>query len=90
MKVLHNFLRIVDGHTIVVIVLALISTYICVLLDFSANMPTGLIGIAVVFPIVFSINAAYRRREEAPALFRFPQIPRFGPVPGPPGLGSGQ
>ena len=65
MKVLHNFLRIVDGHTIVVIVLALISTYICVLLDFSANMPTGLIGIAVVFPIVFSINAAYRRREEA-------------------------
>ena len=28
-------------------------------------MPTGLIGIAIVFPIVFSINAAYRRREEA-------------------------
>lgn len=28
-------------------------------------MPTGLIGIAIVFPIVFSINAAYSRREQA-------------------------
>ncbi len=28
-------------------------------------MPSGLIGVAIIFPIVFSINAAYRRREEA-------------------------
>jgi len=28
-------------------------------------MPTGLFGMAVVFPIVFMINSAYTRREEA-------------------------
>ena len=32
-------------------------------------LPTGLIGIAIVFPIVFSINAAYHRREEALGYF---------------------
>jgi predicted membrane chloride channel (bestrophin family) len=45
--------------------MAIISTYLCKKFNFAANMPSGLIGVAIIFPIVFSINAAYRRREES-------------------------
>lgn len=65
MEIIKNFLRIVNVQTLVVIVLAFVSTYFCFTFGFYADLPTGLIGIAIIFPIVFSINAAYRRREEA-------------------------
>ena len=65
MKTISSFFRIVDMHTIAVTILAVASTYLCGRFNLAADMPTGLIGIAIIFPIVFSINAAYRRREEA-------------------------
>jgi len=65
MKTFSSFFRIIDGHTITVTILAVASTYLCGRFKLAADMPTGLIGIAIIFPIVFSINAAYRRREEA-------------------------
>lgn len=63
-KTLRDFWEVIDYHTWVVLGLAMISTTVCVAFDFQADIPAGLIGLAVVFPIVFSINAAYRRREE--------------------------
>lgn len=65
MKKIMNFIKVIDYHTIIVTALAVGSTYLCRRYQLAANIPTGLIGIAIVFPIVFSINAAYRRREEA-------------------------
>ncbi len=65
MKVIKNFLIVMDWQTLIVTLLAVGSTYVCLRLDLVADIPTGLIGLAVVFPIVFSINAAYKRREEA-------------------------
>lgn len=65
MTTLRNFIRIVDAQTIVITVLAVVATWLCDRFDLEADMPTGIIGIAIIFPIVFSINAAYRRREEA-------------------------
>ena len=65
MKALKNFFAIVDFQTVLVTLLGVASTYLCCRLNLAADMPTGLIGVAIVFPIVFSINAAYRRREEA-------------------------
>jgi len=65
MKTLMNFFRIIDGHTVTVTFLAVASTFLCDRFGLAADIPTGLIGIAIIFPIVFSINAAYRRREEA-------------------------
>lgn len=65
MKTIKSFISIIDSQTIIITILALISTYVCVRFGWEANMPSGLIGVAVIFPIVFSINAAYRRREEA-------------------------
>jgi len=65
MNVMKNFLRLLNRQTAIVISLSLVATYLCITFDIVVELPTGLIGIAIVFPIVFSINAAYRRREEA-------------------------
>lgn len=65
MKVLKSFTLIIDKQTILISALAVLSTFICRKLEFLADMPTSLIAIAIIFPIVFSINSAYKRREEA-------------------------
>jgi len=69
MRALSDFIKIIDLHTIVVTVLAVAATYLCGRFGCAANMPSGLIGVAIIFPIVFSINAAYKRREEALKFF---------------------
>ncbi|MCP4426738.1 MAG: hypothetical protein GY803_19780, partial [Chloroflexi bacterium] len=65
MPTLTNFFKIIDSHTVIVTVLALVSTWLCRQFEYLFEIPTGLIGIAVIFPLVFSISSAYRRREEA-------------------------
>ena len=65
MKTIRDFVSVMDLQTLVVTLLAVGATYLCQRFGWLADIPTGLIGLAVVFPIVFSINAAYRRREEA-------------------------
>lgn len=65
MKTLKDFWSVLDWQTLIVTLLAVASTLICHQTGFLADIPTGLIGLAVVFPIVFSINAAYKRREDA-------------------------
>jgi predicted membrane chloride channel (bestrophin family) len=69
MKTIKDFISVVDWQTFIVSVLAVGSTYACLYFNIRAEIPTGLIGLAVVFPIVFSINAAYKRREEALKFF---------------------
>ena len=65
MKTLRDFFRIIDHHTLIVTLLSLVTTYLCLRFGLIADMPTTLIGVAVIFPIVFSINGSYRRREQA-------------------------
>ncbi len=57
-KILKHFLQVIDLQTLIVTVMALGSTYVCLRFNILADIPAGLIGLAVVFPIVFSINAA--------------------------------
>jgi predicted membrane chloride channel (bestrophin family) len=64
-KILRDFLRIISLQTFVIIALSLAATAVCIWQEIYIELPTALIAIAIVFPIVFSINAAYRRREEA-------------------------
>ncbi|MBT3180235.1 MAG: hypothetical protein HOB40_02990 [Candidatus Marinimicrobia bacterium] len=59
------FIEVIDFKSIIVISIACFFTYTCLELGFIFDIPTDLIGIAIVFPIVFSINAAYVRREKA-------------------------
>jgi len=56
---------IINLKTLVITLLALLSTYICINYNISADYPLTLIATAIIFPIVFSINGAYKRREIA-------------------------
>lgn len=63
-------IRLVAGlKTVVVTIFALLSMYICDRFDIRANFPLTLISTAVIFPIVFSIGGAYKRRESALAYY---------------------
>lgn len=65
MQTIKQFSKIVDYHTGLVTVLSLVVVFLCRQFGFLVDLPTTLIGIAVVFPLVFSINSAYKRREDA-------------------------
>ena len=65
MNSLKSLALIITKKTVIVMVLALISTYLCITYEVMAKYPLTLISTAVVFPIVFSIAGAYKRREAA-------------------------
>ena len=69
MKTLKAFFEIVDIHMVIVICLSLLLTYLCIHFNLQSDLPSGFVGIAIVFPVVFSINAAYKRREQALGYF---------------------
>ena len=56
---------IINYKTFIVTVLSVVSTWACFYYDFKADLPMTIVGIAIVFPVVFSIDSAYKRRERA-------------------------
>ena len=69
MKNLKQILIIINFKTAIVTILAVASTYLCLRFEIVAEFPMTLIATAVVFPIVFSIGGAYKRRENALAKY---------------------
>jgi len=69
MKKLKQILIIVNLKTLVITALAVVSTFLCRRFGITADFPMALIATAVVFPIVFSIGGAYKRRENALAKY---------------------
>jgi predicted membrane chloride channel (bestrophin family) len=65
MKLFRSLFLILNYKTIIITLLSLCATYLCLEYKWTADLPQTLIGIAVVFPIVFSIGVAYQRRENA-------------------------
>ena len=65
MKILRSVWMIINYKTLIVAALALVSTYLCDLYGIKAEYPLTLVAIAIVFPVVFSIDSAYKRRERA-------------------------
>lgn len=65
MKTLKSFGAILSWQTLIVLILSLSATYLCRDFGFTAEYPLTLVGVAVIFPLVFSINGAYKRREIA-------------------------
>lgn len=65
MKTLRSIYLIINYKTIIVTVLSLVSTWLCMRYNIMADFPLTLVGIAIVFPVVFSIDSAYDRREKA-------------------------
>ena len=62
---LHQLSLIINLQTFVISALSVISTVICIHYKYEANFPLTLIATSIVFPIVFSIGGAYKRREAA-------------------------
>lgn len=62
---MKRILLIVNLQTIIIAAMAVISTALCIHFKFEADFPLTLIAMSIVFPIVFSIGGAYKRREAA-------------------------
>ena len=61
----RRFFLIVNLQTLVISSLAIASTAICIHYKYEADFPLTLVATSIVFPIVFSIGGAYKRREAA-------------------------
>lgn len=64
-RYLSGTLRVVNLKSVLISALAVLSTWLSLQLGFRANFPLTLIATAIVFPLVFSINTAYNRREKS-------------------------
>ena len=62
---IRTVFQIFNFKTLLISVLAVLSTYLCIRYSIVADFPLTLIATAIVFPVVFSINGAYKRREKA-------------------------
>jgi predicted membrane chloride channel (bestrophin family) len=65
LKRIRQILVIINLKALLITALAILSTYICERFSLTAELPLTIIATAVVFPIVFSIGGAYKRREDA-------------------------
>lgn len=64
-RIIRSFSLIINYKTFIITALAVISTYTCFHFGLIAKFPDMLVGVAIVFPVVFSIGSAYTRRETA-------------------------
>lgn len=64
-KILRSLVIIINYKTFIITALSIISSFACFKLGLTAKFPDMLVGVAIVFPVVFSIGAAYNRRETA-------------------------
>ena len=65
-KVIKSFTLIINYKTFIVTGLSVLSSYLCFTFGLTAKFPDMLVGVAIVFPVVFSIGSAYTRRETGP------------------------
>lgn len=68
-KSLKRISLVVDSKTFVIVALAIGSMLVCKEYEIQADFPLTLISTAIIFPIVFSIGGAYKRRENALAQY---------------------
>lgn len=64
-KIFKRAFLIINWKTLLITSLSITSTAFCLHFHIKANFPLTLISTAIVFPIVFSIGGAYKRREVA-------------------------
>ncbi|MBN1184188.1 MAG: hypothetical protein JXB49_18000 [Bacteroidales bacterium] len=62
---IRRILMILNLKTLIITGLSIVSTLLCLKYSIVAEFPLTIITIAIVFPIVFSIGGAYKRREVA-------------------------
>ena len=61
---MKKYLQIINIRTFQVLLICLATSFLMLRFDIRYDFDLSIIGIAIVFPIVFSIRAAFRRREK--------------------------
>lgn len=64
-QIITAILSTVSWYTVLILVLSNGFTLACYYSDTTFEMRTDIVSLAVVFPLVFSINSAFQRREQA-------------------------
>jgi len=62
---MRKYLEIINHRTFIIVTLCIVSVYVCLRLDYAYNVDWIFLSIAVLFPLVFSIREAFRRRQLA-------------------------
>ena len=62
---MRKYLEIVNHRTFILLALCVLSVYACLRLDYAYDVDWIFLSIAVLFPLVFSIREAFRRRQLA-------------------------
>ncbi len=62
---MNRYFAIINQRTIITLIVSLLVPYLCYQLDIRFNIDLTLISIAIIFPLVFAIRGAFRRREKA-------------------------
>jgi len=62
---MNKYLAIIDRKTITQFALCIFVTYFCIEYNFSYNLNVTLFSIAIIFPLVFTIREAFKRRDHA-------------------------
>jgi predicted membrane chloride channel (bestrophin family) len=65
MRLFRSIFLIINYKTFIITFLAVAVTWLCDYYKIEAEFPLTLVAIAIVFPVVFSIDSAYKRREKA-------------------------
>lgn len=60
---MNRYLAIIDRKTGYVGLLCIVISYFCLLFDFKFDLNITLLSVAVVFPLVFTIREAFKRRD---------------------------
>lgn len=64
-RMFRSFSLIINWKTYLLTAMSVACTYLCFHWGLTAKFPDMLVGVAIVFPVVFSIGSAYNRRESA-------------------------
>ncbi len=64
-RMYRSFSLIINWKTYLLTGMSVLCTYLCFTFGLTAKFPDMLVGVAIVFPVVFSISSAYNRRETA-------------------------
>lgn len=64
-KPMNRYLSIINARTALALAISVTVSFASLAYDFQYNFDLALISIAIIFPLVFTIRSAFRRREKA-------------------------
>ena len=62
---MHKYLDIVNYRSLSISVICMLVSYFCLAFNFSYDVDLIIFSIAIIFPLVFTIREAFRRRQHA-------------------------